>query len=86
MCEVVVRHADRLDRLELDACIAELLAHVESVRFECETSGLVPTVATMHAGTVRLTPRLPGWPEPAAGPLRAPYEGQPPDWPIRRRA
>ena len=61
--------------LELDACVAELLAHVESVRFECETSGLVPTVATMHAGTVRLTPRLPGWPEPAAGPLRAPYEG-----------
>ena len=75
VCEVVVRHADRLDRLDVDACVAELLAHVESVRFECETSGLVPTVATMHAGTVRLTPRLPGWPDPAAGPLRAPYEG-----------
>ena len=75
VCEVLVRHADRLDRLDVDACVAELLAHVESVRFECETSGLVPTVATMHAGTVRLTSRLPGWPDPAAGPLRAPYEG-----------
>ena len=75
VCEVLVRHADRLDRLDVDACVAELLAYVESVRFECETSGLVPTVATMHAGTVRLTSRLPGWPDPAAGPLRAPYEG-----------
>jgi len=75
VCEVLARHADRLDRLDVDACIAELLAHVESVRFECETSGLVPTVATMQAGTVRLTSRLPGWTEPAPGPIRAPYEG-----------
>jgi hypothetical protein len=75
VCEVLVQHADRLDRLDVDACVAELLAHVESVRFECETSGLVPAVATMHAGTVRLTSRLPGWPDPAAGPLGAPYEG-----------
>jgi hypothetical protein len=75
VCEVLARHADRLDRLDHEACVAELLAHVESVRFECETSGLVPTVATMQAGTVRLAPRLPAWPEPAAGPLHAPYEG-----------
>ena len=86
VCEVLIRHAGRLDRLDVDACIAELLAHVESVRFECETSGLVPTVATMQAGAVRLTSRLPGWPEPAAGPLRAPYEGAAAGLADRRRA
>jgi hypothetical protein len=69
VCEVLARHAPRLDRLDYEGCVAELLAHVPEVLVECESSGLVPTVARRQAGQggqrglVHYEPApLPAWP------------------------
>jgi hypothetical protein len=75
VCELLNRHAGELDRLDYAACVANLLRYVDRVTVECETTGLVPTVATLAGGGVRYQPARPSWPEPASGPLRAPYEG-----------
>jgi hypothetical protein len=52
VCEVLNRHAGRLDRLDYMDCVTDLLRHVGEVRLECETDGLVPTVAHMAGGAV----------------------------------
>ena len=65
VCEVLNRHAGRLDRLDYADCVADLLSHVGEVRLECETTGLVPTVARMAGGAVHYEPAPPpAWPPP----------------------
>jgi len=65
VCEVLNRYAGRLDRLDYVDCVADLLKHVAEVRLECETTGLVPTVASMAGGVVRYEPAPPPvWPAP----------------------
>lgn len=65
VCEVLNRHAGRLDRLDYVDCVADLLKHVGEVRLECETTGLVPTVARLAGGAVHYEPApLPAWPPP----------------------
>jgi hypothetical protein len=49
VCQALNRHAGKLDRLDYADCVADLLHHVPEVRLECETSGMVPTVATAAA-------------------------------------
>ncbi len=63
VCEVLNRHAGRLDRLDYVDCVTDLLGHVAEVRVECETTGLVPTVARMAGGAVQYEPAPPpAWP------------------------
>lgn len=65
VCEALNRHAGRLDRLDYADCVADLLHHVPEVRLECETSGLVPTVATAAGPAVHYQPLpLPAWRPP----------------------
>ncbi len=65
VCEVLNRHAGRLDRLDYADCVTDLLRHVGEVRLECETTGLVPTVARMAGGAVQYEPAPPAvWPPP----------------------
>jgi len=63
VCQALNRHAGKLDRLDYADCVADLLHHVPEVRLECETSGLVPTVATAAGPAVHYRPLpLPTWP------------------------
>jgi hypothetical protein len=65
VCEALNRHAGKLDRLDYADCIADLLHHASEVRLECETSGLVPTIATLHGPAVHYQPlAAPPWPPP----------------------
>jgi hypothetical protein len=65
VCEVLNRHAGRLDRLDYLDCVTDLLRHVGEVRLECETTGLVPTVARVAGGAVQFEPAPPPeWPPP----------------------
>jgi hypothetical protein len=65
VCQALNRHAGKLDRLDYADCIADLLHHVPEVRLECETSGLVPTVATAAGPAVHYQPLpRPTWPPP----------------------
>lgn len=53
ICQVLNRHAGRLDRLDYADCVEELLRHVAEVRVEAESSGLVPMAARLAGGAVR---------------------------------
>jgi hypothetical protein len=65
VCETLNRFAGKLDRLDYADCVADLLRHVPEVRLECETSGLVPTIATLHGPAVHYQPApAPAWPPP----------------------
>ena len=63
VCDLVSRHAAALDRLDYQACVADLLRYVDWVGVECETSGLIPTIARQVRGAVRYDPApRPAWP------------------------
>jgi hypothetical protein len=67
VCQVLNRHAARLDRLQYADCVAELLRQVPEVVVEAESSGLVPTVARAGGGAdnIRYEPVPPApWPPP----------------------
>jgi hypothetical protein len=63
VCDLVSRHAAALDRLDYQGCVGDLLRYVDWVGVECESSGLVPTIARRVDGAVRydLAPRS-AWP------------------------
>ncbi len=78
VCQVLNRHAGRLDRLQYADCVAELLRHVPEVVVEAESSGLVPTVARAGGN--------PG-DAPGTGHDGVRYEPTPPPvWPPSERA
>jgi hypothetical protein len=63
VCDLVSRHAAALDRLDYQGCVADLLRYVDWVGVECESSGLVPTIARLAGGAVRYDAApLPAWP------------------------
>jgi hypothetical protein len=67
VCELISRHAGKLDRLDYADCVADLLRYADRVQVECETSGLVPTVARIAraGGGVSYEPApRPAWPPP----------------------
>ena len=57
VCDLVNRHAGALDRLDHQACVADLLRYVDWVGVESESSGLIPTIARRADGAVRTIPR-----------------------------
>ena len=65
VCDLFGRHAGALDRLDYEACVADLLRYVPEVHLECETSGLIPTVARVSRGAIVYEPAPPpAWPPP----------------------
>jgi hypothetical protein len=65
VCDLVNRHAGALDRLDHQACVADLLRYVDWVGVENESSGLIPTIARRGDGGVRYDPApRPAWPPP----------------------